>query len=142
MADEGFEVPGSGWHRCYTGYFVCFNRGDYYEAHDVLEHLWLRTSGDDAEFYKALIQLAGAYVHLRLQAEQPAHPKHSRRLRPAARLFRLAAERLALFVPQRHGLNTQALVALCRACAETIESSGFRRNPWAEGIRPQLVLAD
>ena len=27
---------------CYQGYFRCFNAGDYYEAHDVLEHLWLK----------------------------------------------------------------------------------------------------
>ena len=26
---------------CYQGYFRCFNEGQYYEAHDVLEHLWL-----------------------------------------------------------------------------------------------------
>ena len=32
----------SEFEQCYNGYFVCFNRGDYYEAHDVLEHLWLQ----------------------------------------------------------------------------------------------------
>src|SRR6266850_7200307 len=26
----------------YLGYFECFNHGFYYEAHDVLEELWLR----------------------------------------------------------------------------------------------------
>ena len=25
----------------YLGYFECFNRGLFYEAHDVLEELWL-----------------------------------------------------------------------------------------------------
>ena len=30
-------------HPCYVGYFRCWNEQRYYEAHDVLEHLWLRT---------------------------------------------------------------------------------------------------
>ncbi|MGB0582428.1 MAG: DUF309 domain-containing protein, partial [Limisphaerales bacterium] len=56
----------------YLGFFECFNRQLFYEAHDVLEELWLecrKTEKD--EFYKALIQLAGAFVHLqknRIQA--------------------------------------------------------------------------
>ena len=28
----------------YAGYFACFNRQLFYEAHDVLEELWLRTA--------------------------------------------------------------------------------------------------
>src|SRR5688500_13861280 len=31
----------------YTGYFTCFNLGQYYEAHDVLEDLWLGERGPD-----------------------------------------------------------------------------------------------
>jgi len=26
------------FHPCYEGYFQCFNAGDYYEAHDVLDN--------------------------------------------------------------------------------------------------------
>ena len=34
---------------CYQGYFrCCFNEGRYYEAHDVLEHLWLGGGRADA----------------------------------------------------------------------------------------------
>src|SRR2546423_13704317 len=62
------------------GYFECFNRGLFYEAHDVLEELWLGVrKGPDDAFYKALIQLAGAFVHLQ-----------KKRLGPAAALFKLA----------------------------------------------------
>ena len=36
---------GSAHDPCYEGYFVCFNEQKYYEAHDVLEHLWLKEQG-------------------------------------------------------------------------------------------------
>jgi predicted metal-dependent hydrolase len=49
----------------YAGYFDCFNRQLFYEAHEVLEHLWLKDKyGPNGAFYKGLIQLAGAFVHL------------------------------------------------------------------------------
>src|SRR5262249_14188682 len=44
----------------YLGYFRCFNAQQYYEAHDVLEHLWLKKRDENYAFFKGLIQLAGA----------------------------------------------------------------------------------
>lgn len=71
----------------YLGYFACFNRGQFYEAHDVLEELWLADRrGPNGNFYKGLIQFAGAFVHL--QKDCPKYP----RLRPAAALFTLAED--------------------------------------------------
>ncbi len=124
----------------YIGWFTCFNAGDYYEAHDVLEHLWLQTSGQDHAFYKGLIQLAGAYVHLRKQAEHPGHPKHASRLRPAARLFRLAAKNLAPFAPHHHHLDVAAVHAHCENLATQIEALHFTHNPWSPTTRPHIPL--
>ena len=59
--------PGLALDPCYQGYFKCFNAGAYYEAHDVLEHLWLRTRDENHLFFKGLIQVAGAFVHLMLR---------------------------------------------------------------------------
>jgi hypothetical protein len=72
-------TAGEGLHECYLGYFECFNRAEYYEAHDVLEHLWLQQRDENHAFFKGLIQVAGAFVHLRKQYEHPTHPKHGRR---------------------------------------------------------------
>jgi Domain of unknown function (DUF309) len=37
----------------YLGYFTCFNHGQFYEAHAVLEELWLADRhGPDGNFYK------------------------------------------------------------------------------------------
>ena len=47
----------------YAGYFEQFNRQKFYEAHDVLEHIWLKDKhGPNGNFYKGLIQLAGAFA--------------------------------------------------------------------------------
>ena len=42
-----------------------FNRGDYFEAHEVLEDLWRVTEGPDRRFYQGLIQFAVVLHHLR-----------------------------------------------------------------------------
>lgn len=123
----------------YLGFFQCFNRGDYYEAHDVLEDLWLETQGPDREFYKGLIQVAGAYVHLRKQFEHPEHHHHGRRLVPASRLFRIAINRLAAFAPQHLGVDVAAVIDRCENDLHHIESGDFRVNPWAPNQGPNIA---
>ena len=86
---ESFQ--GQGFDAHYLGYFDCFNRRLFYEAHDVLEDLWLTDRlGANGNFYKGLIQLAGAFVHLQ-----------KNRLRPSAALFKLAQANLEKY-PARH----------------------------------------
>src|SRR5204863_10031445 len=74
----------------YVGFFGCWNEQRYYKAHDVLGQLWLNTKSPDGNFFKGLIQAAGAFVHLQKRFEHPTHAKHTRRLLPAVRLIRLA----------------------------------------------------
>jgi hypothetical protein len=122
-------------HPCYAGYFVCFNRGEYYEAHDVLEHLWLQCSDESELFYKGLIQLAGAFVHLRKQYLRPEHPKDAGRLAPAARLFNLAIGNLS-----RHlHLDVDSVLALAVETAAHIRRSDFTVNPWSPDTLPHLA---
>ncbi len=97
-------------HPCYRGFFRCWNEQRYYEAHDVLEHLWLETNSEDADYFKGLIQAAGAFVHLQKQFEHPSHRVHGRRLGPAVRLFRLAQKNLAQFAPRRHDFDVAGLL--------------------------------
>ncbi len=138
------EPPAGGLDRCYLAYFECFNDQLYYEAHDVLEHLWLQDRSDvnpDAAFFKGLIQFAGAFVHLKKQALRPDHPKDGRRLRPASRLFRLAAANLAPYRPRHLALDVAALCLLCDEQAEAIVGSRYRVNPWSPKAAPVLTLA-
>jgi hypothetical protein len=138
---QGMDVDRmGGWDEHYVGYFACFNAGQYYEAHDVLEHLWLRGCGEEHAFYKGLIQIAGAFVHLQKQYLRPEHPKDGKRLRPAVRLFELGERNVAPYGPRHLGLDVAALRVLCRGMAEEIARSEFTRNPWNPGRRPQLTL--
>jgi Domain of unknown function (DUF309) len=127
-------------HPFYHTFFHCWNERRYYEAHDVLEQLWLKTNSRDANYFKGLIQAAGAFVHLQKHFEQPAHPKHGRRLQPAVRLFQLAEKNLAAYAPVCHSLDVAALLGLLRTEREKIVQSDFRMNPWSPEHAPKLKL--
>jgi predicted metal-dependent hydrolase len=79
----------------YLAYFYFFNRQQFYEAHDILESLWLGERNDsNNNFYKALIQLAGAFVHLQ-----------KGRVKPAIALFKLSRSHLEKYPTVHERLN-------------------------------------
>src|SRR6266566_93878 len=127
-------------HPYYHAFFRCWNEQRYYEAHDVLEQLWLKTKSRDADYFKGLIQAAGAFVHLQKRFEHPSHSKHSKRLRPAVRLFRLAERNLSRFGPRHHALDVTAFCQLLRAYADQIIASDYKTNPWSPETAPKLKL--
>ncbi len=127
-------------HPCYRGFFRCWNEQKYYEAHDVLEHLWLETTSSDADYFKGLIQAAGGFVHLQKHFESPQHRVHGRRLGPAVRLFRLAEKNLTPFAPKCYGFDVNHLLGVIRQHAEAIVHSHFTCNPWSPQNSPQLSL--
>ena len=124
----------------YLAFFSCWNEQRYYEAHDVLEQLWLNTKSPDADFFKGLIQAAGAFVHLQKHFEHPTHVKHSRRLSPAVRLFRLAQRNLANFAPWHHRLDVAAFSEVLGRYADDIVASDYKTNPWSPETAPRLRL--
>ena len=128
-------------HPFYRAFFQCWNEQRYYEAHDVLEQLWLRTNSADADFFKGLIQAAGAFVHLQKRFEHPLHARHSKRLAPAVRLFQLAEKNLSRFAPRHHGLDVGALCQLLRAYANQIVRVDYKANPWSPETAPRLELS-
>src|SRR5215203_2302078 len=89
----------------YLGYFECFNRQLFFEAHDVLEELWLTDrTGPNYSFYKGLIQLAGAFVHLQ-----------KNRLRPSAALFKLAQANLQKYPSVHERLDLRNVLAMIQS---------------------------
>ncbi len=124
----------------YRAFFSCWNQQQYYEAHDVLEHLWLQTTSEDARYFKGLIQAAGAFVHLQKQFEHPTHPKHGRRLAPAVRLFRLAEKNLSGFGPIRHAFEVTKFREMLGDYVEAILKSDYKRNPWSPATAPKVDL--
>jgi predicted metal-dependent hydrolase len=114
----------------YLGYFECFNRQLFFEAHDVLEELWLtQRQGPNYAFYKGLIQLAGAFVHLK-----------KNRLRPAAALFKLADANLEKYPAIHERLQVQNVRALIRDWLERLEAGSFEVNPLMPGAEPRLAI--
>ncbi len=114
----------------YLGYFECFNRGLFYEAHDVLEELWLpNRNGSNGTFYKGLIQFAGAFVHLQ-----------KGRLRPAAALLKLAQANLQKYPAIHERLEVEGVLALIGRWLERLETNGFTLNPLSSEIAPRLAL--
>jgi len=126
------------WPSAYTGFFLCFNRQEYYEAHDVLEHLWLRETSPVAMFYKGLIQLSGAFVHLQKHYYRPHHYKFSGRLRPAGRLLMLARNNLRPFAPVELDLKVEEVMDLIDLQLAGIGEGSRQRNPWRPESAPLL----
>ena len=129
-------------HPCYRGFFTCWNEQRYYEAHDVLEHLWLGTKSPDADYFKGLIQAAGGFVHLQHHHREPNHRVHGRRLAPAVRLFRLAQKNLTPYAPMRHAFDVAGLLALIARTADAVVESDYTRNPWSPAAAPRLQLGE
>lgn len=120
----------------YLGWFACFNRSLFYEAHDVLEELWLADRhGPNGSFYKGLIQLAGAFVHL--QKDCPKYP----RLRPAAALFTLAEENFRAYPALHERLDLANVRALITDWRGRLQAADFTRNPLTPDNAPKLMLA-
>ena len=114
----------------YLAFFECFNRELFFEAHEVLEELWLARKGHANEaFYKGLIQLAGAFVHL-----QKGRP------RPASSLFKLAAANLKLYPAVHERLDVAGVLRWIGEWESRLEAAGFESNPLESGRAPKLSL--
>jgi predicted metal-dependent hydrolase len=114
----------------YLGYFECFNRQLFYEAHDVLEELWLPDrAGSNGDFYKGLIQLAGAFVHLQ-----------KNRLKPSAALFKLAQTNLRRYPTNHEKLEVAVVLELIQSWMCELELGEFQKNPLSHRRAPQLRL--
>jgi len=127
-------------HPYYRAFFQCWNEQRYYEAHDVLEQVWLHDpiTPEDAQFFKGLIQATGAFVHLQKHYQHPTHPKHGKRLAPAVRLFRLAEKNLAPFGQERHDLNLEDFREMLSRYRDAVEANG--KNPWNPESAPKVSL--
>jgi predicted metal-dependent hydrolase len=114
----------------YLAYFDCFNRQLYFEAHEVLEKIWLpQRQQANGAFYKGLIQFAGAFVHLQ-----------KGRLQPAAALLRLARENLRGYPAIHHQLDVSGLIKLIESWLEKLDSGASTSNPLDAPGAPQLAL--
>jgi predicted metal-dependent hydrolase len=114
----------------YLSYFECFNRQHFFESHEVLEALWLpQRQGPNGLFYKGLIQLAGAFVHLQ-----------KNRLGPAAALFALAQSNLQKYPATHEGLAVDGVLGMIEDWLQKSRSAGTVTNPYTPAEAPRLCL--
>jgi predicted metal-dependent hydrolase len=116
----------------YLAYFHCFNQQLFYEAHDALEELWLADrSGPNGAFYKGLIQLAGAFVHVQ-----------KNRSGPACALLRLARANLNKYPPSHHQLDLTAVCSLIEKWSSRLESAPEDAARLVIEMPPRLTLIE
>ena len=114
----------------YLAFFECFNQQLFFEAHDVLEGLWLpQRHGPNGSFYKGLIQLAGAFVHVQKQ-----------RAGPATALLKLARANLQAYPAVHEHLSLVELRSLLEQWLEKIESAGAQVTKLEPSTAPKLAL--
>ncbi|MEM9398604.1 MAG: DUF309 domain-containing protein [Verrucomicrobiota bacterium] len=128
----------------YVGYFQCFNQELYYEAHDVLEELWLQEGkqGENYAYYKGLIQAAGAFVHMQKHDQFPQHKTHGRRLEPASRLLKLSLDNLAGYGDEYLEFDLKQFRKLCQHYLDQLLERYCKVNPWTRGSGPKLSLVE
>ena len=89
-----------------------FNDGDFFEAHEVWEGLWMQCDDDSRRFYQGLIQVAVCLHHF-----------GNRNTRGASKLFHSSSNYLSAYRPWHLGIDLDRLLAdLRRCCADLLAS--------------------
>ena len=84
-----------------------FNKGEFFECHEVIEDLWLKTKGPYRDFYKGIIQAAVALHHLKKE-----------NLTGAKELFKSSTKYLEKYCPTVLGLDVVKLIKDMKTCFE------------------------
>jgi mutator protein MutT len=102
----------------YLEFFRLFNRGFFFESHELLEELWHPSQGQDRLHYQALIQMAVAFRHLQHQNGTGA-----------LGLYAKAKEKWAQLPQLYKGLDLQALQRMADPYFEKVQKAGGHAFP-------------
>jgi predicted metal-dependent hydrolase len=101
-----------------------FNRGEYWEAHEVWEREWMPDrKGDDSGFYKGLIQVAAGCLH---------YSRHNRR--GAVNKWRSGADYLRPYLPEYRGVRLAPLVTAVDSFLAAMND-----GEWPQLTMPQIA---
>ncbi len=90
----------------------CFNRRDFFDAHEAWERLWMEYHGPSRTFYKGLIQVAVCLHHF-----------GRNNTRGARKLYNSSRKYLGGYRPHHEGIDLDDLLAkMDRCCAEIVAS--------------------
>jgi hypothetical protein len=116
----------------YLAGIVLFNRGDFFEAHEVWEDLWMHCTGPERSFYQGLIQAAVGLCHF-----------CNGNLRGAVKLYRSSRDYMSKYGPAYLGLdNARFWQQMERCFAEVLAvPDGSRKVEPVEELIPELHLS-
>src|ERR1700752_1620124 len=90
-----------------------FNRGDYFECHEILEELWTPSIQPERWFLQSLIHFAVALHHHQCQNAIGA-----------SRQLTKGLGKIHGYLPERGGIRTDNIAGELRRCLDIIESGG------------------
>ncbi len=96
----------------FTEFIRLFNNQAFFEAHEVLEDLWLETAGEQKRFYQGLIQCAVAFAHWKRNNPKGANQVGSR-----------ALEALKTFHSEMEGIQVEKLIQECESFLASPDSN-------------------
>lgn len=88
----------------YLEFTRLFNKGLFFEAHEVLELLWRSEKGEPRDFYHGLIQIAAVFVHINKKTPEGGK-----------QLLGTASEYLEKYRPAFMGLDLEKILRETRA---------------------------
>ncbi len=89
----------------YLAGVLLFNRGDYFEAHEVWEDLWADSANPERRFYQGVLQAAVGLLHF-----------CNGNLRGAVKLYRSSMDYLAPYPATYRGLDLDDFRRQMRLC--------------------------
>jgi predicted metal-dependent hydrolase len=115
----------------YLAGIVLFNRGDFFEAHEVWESLWMETHGPEKPFVQGLIQAAVGLCHF-----------CNGNVRGAAKLYKSSRDYMQRFAPVFWDLDVGRFWADMQACfAELLAAEEPDRHiAIREELIPEIAL--
>jgi predicted metal-dependent hydrolase len=115
----------------YLAGIVLFNRGDYFEAHEVWELLWMDCAGAEKRFYQGLIQAAVGLCHF-----------CNGNVRGAKKLYHSSRDYMNRYAPVCLGLDVADFWQQMDSCfAELLASSDpDRRLEPNEDLLPTILV--
>jgi predicted metal-dependent hydrolase len=115
----------------YLAGVVLFNLGDFFEAHEVWEDLWMDTAGPDRQFYQGLIQSAVGLCHF-----------CNGNLRGAVKLFHSSRDYLKKYPSPHIGLDLERFGQRMQTCfAELLAAENPDRGiELKEELMPEIDL--
>ena len=128
----GMSTDPSQYDPRYLAGIVLFNRGDFFEAHEVWESLWMETPAPERRFYQGLIQAAVGLCHF-----------GNGNLRGAAKLYKSSRDYMLRFGSPFLGLNQDVFwgqMDQCFAAVPAAAESGDRSVHLQEELIPEISL--